>query len=176
VDSPPQVNSGQRPVSPRLLRAARVAVLIQALALLAVIGLAIPSYLDFRFHPISCPADQGCLDLRDLTIVVTAMSLGPAVLLLLTTYWLLRRPRRWHAALPLAVDIAVVGIQVFDPYLIAEGMTFALNGRPPAPSFTYSYVAVQVLLMFLPAVVSLTLILALLRRWDSKEPTPSFPN
>lgn len=172
MDNPRQDKTGKRPVPPRLLRAARIAVLVQALALLAVIGLAIPSYLDYQFHPIRCQPDQWCLDFRGLTLGLTAISLGPPALLLLTTYWLWRRPRRWYAALPLLIDIAVIGVEVFDPYLTAEGMSFALNGHPPAPDFTYSYVAVQALLMLLPAVASLTLVLALLSRWTSREPTP----
>jgi hypothetical protein len=159
-------------VAPRLLRPARIAVFAQALALLVVVGLTIPSYLDYQLHPLNCPPDQWCLDFRGLTFGLTAMSLGPPALLLLTTYWLWRRPRRWPAALPLLIDAAVIGVEVFDPHLIAESMSFAINGRPAEPGFTYSYVAVQVLLMLLPAVVSLTLVLALLSRWNSKEPTP----
>ena len=155
-------------MAPRLLRATRLAVLVQAAALLVVIGLAIPSYLDYQFRPLNCPLDQWCLDFRGLTLGITAISLGPPALLLLTTYWFCRRPRKWPAAIPLLVDLAVIGAEVFDPRLLAEAMSFARSGRPTEPT----YVVVQVLLIFIPAVVSLTLVLALIRQWGSSKSRP----
>jgi sulfur carrier protein len=157
---------------PRLLRATRLAVLVQAVALLVVIGLAIPSYLDFLSSPQSCAPGQFCLDFRGSTLEFTAVTLGPPALVLLTTYWLWRRPRKWLAAITILIDAAVIAVEVFDPRLIAEAMSFARNGQPTDPTFIASYVAVQVLLMFIPAVVSLILVLALLRQWGSRESTP----
>jgi len=142
----------------QLLRAARIAVLVEALALLVIIGSTIPSYLDYRFHPISCRPDQWCMDLRGLSFALAALFLGPPVLLLLTTYWLWRRPRRWPAVLPFLVNVAVIGAVLID--LISFAQT-----RSAEPN-----IVVQVLLGLVPAVVSLALILALLGRWDSRKP------
>lgn len=134
--------------------------LVQALALLVTVGLTIPSYLDYVLHPMSCRPDEWCMDLRSLPFLFAASFLGPPALLLLTTYWLWRRPRRWPAALPLLVDVAVIGVVLID--LIGFAQT-----RSADPN-----IVIQVLLGLVPAVVSLTLILALLRRWDSSKPTP----
>jgi hypothetical protein len=146
-------------VPTQLLRAARIAVLVQALALLVVVGFTIPGYLDYRLHPISCRPDEWCMDFRSLPFIYSAVFLGPPALLLLTTYWLWRRPRRWPAAFPLLVDAAIIGVALVD--LIA----FAQVGSAEPNIF------LQVLMGLVPAVVSLTLILALLRRWDSRKPT-----
>jgi thiamine biosynthesis protein ThiS len=159
------------PTRPRLLRAARIAVLVQAVALLVVIGLAIPSYLDFLFRPLNCRPDQWCLDFRGLTLGLTAVSMGPPAFLLLTTYWLWRRPRRWAAAIPLLVDVTILGMEVVYPRLIAEAMSFSYSGRTMEATFVASLVGVQVLLLLIPAVASLTLVLALIRRWGSSKST-----
>lgn len=148
-------------VPPRFLRAARIAVLVQALALLVVVGLTIPSYLDYLFRPLACGPDQWCMDFRGLPFVLAALFLGPPALLLFATYWLWRRPRRWPAVLPLLVDVAVIGTVLFE-----------LVGYIQTRSAESNIVVAALLGMLLPAVVSLTLILTLLRRWDSRKPTP----
>jgi hypothetical protein len=130
-------------------------VLVQALALLVVIGLYIPGYLDYLFRSPSCRPDHWCMDLRGLQFQLSALFLRPPALLLLATYWLWRRPRKWPAALPFLVDVAVIG--VVSIYLVAFAQT-----RSAEPN-----IVVQVLLGLVPALVSLTLVLALLRRWDS---------
>jgi hypothetical protein len=143
-----------------LLRAARIAVLVQALALLVVLGLTIPNYMDYLLHPLTCRPDQWCMDLRGLPFVLATSFLLPAALLLLATYWLWRRPRRWPAVLPLLVDVAVISTVIID-------INAFIRTRSAEPN-----IVVQLLLGMLPAVVSLTLILALLRRWDSRKPMP----
>lgn len=148
---------------PRLLRPARIALFAQALALLVVISLTIPSYLDYLTHPTSCQAGDLCLDLRDLQFIGATFFLGPPALLLLTTVWLWRRPRRWPAALPILVDVAVIGVVIID----FDAFSKAGSSEPN--------IVVQVLLGLVPAVVSLTLVVALLRRWDSGKSTPGAP-
>ena len=143
----------------QLLRAARIAVLVQALALLLVVGFTIPGYLDYRLHPMSCRPDEWCMDFRSLPFIYSAVFLGPPALLLLTTYWLWRRPRRWPAAFPLLVDAAIIGVALVDLIAFAQVGSAEPN------------IVLQVLMGLVPAVVSLTLILALLRRWDSRKPT-----
>ena len=153
-------------MAPRLLLPARVAVFAQALALLAVVGLTVPSYLEYLTHPISCTAGELCLDLRDLQFAAATAYLGPPALVLLTTFWLWRRPRRWPAELPILVDVAVVAMQVaYYPFVFIPNFH--------RPTITDPLVALQVLLMLIPAAISLTLVLALLIGWNWKEPAPS---
>ena len=99
------------------------------------------------------------MDLRGLSFVLAALFLAPPALLLLTTYWLWRRPRRWPAVLPLLVDVAVIGVVLID--LIAFAQTRSANPN----------IVVQVLLGLVPAVVSFTYVLTLLRGWDPRKPT-----
>jgi hypothetical protein len=152
-------------VAPRLLRPARVGVFAQAVALLAVVGLTVPSYLEYLTHPISCTAGELCLDFRDLPFVAATAYLGPPAFVLLTTFWLWRRPRRWPAALPILVDVAVFVMQVaYYPFVFIPDFN--------RPTITNPLVALQVLLMLIPAAISLTLVLALLIGWNWKDPAP----
>jgi len=146
-----------RSLPPQLLRAARIAVLVQAVALLVVIGLAVPSFVDHLVHPISCKADLMCLDLRGFSFEASVAFLGLPTLLLLATYWLWRRPRRWPAVLPLLVDIAAIA------FVGADLITFAAAGSAE-PN-----ILVQVLMILLPAMISLTLVVGLLRRRGSRK-------
>lgn len=134
--------------------------LLQALALLVVVGIMVPGYLDYVFRPLSCTPGQWCMDLRGLAFQISALFLGPPALLLLATYWLWRRPRRWPAALPILADVAVIGVVFID--LVAFAQT-----RSADPN-----IVVQLLLGLVPALVSLTLVLALVGRWDSRKGTP----
>jgi hypothetical protein len=135
-----------------LLRAARITVLLQAAAFLAVIALNIPSYVDYLLHPISCTPDQWCLDFRDLPFLGSVFFLGPPTVLLLAAYWLWRRPRRWIAALPILADVAIIGVVVID--IVEYEKTGSANPN----------IADQILVGLVPAVVSLALVLALMRR------------
>jgi thiazole synthase/sulfur carrier protein len=157
---------------PRLFRRARIAVLVQAVALLVVVGLAVPSYLDFLFRPLYCAQGQWCLDFRGLALGLTTASLGPPALLLFATYWLWRRPRKWPAAIPLVVGVIVIGSEVVNPHLIADAMSFATGGRSTEPPLIYAYAAVQLVLIFIPAVLTSTLVVQLLRQWGSRQAPP----
>jgi hypothetical protein len=141
-----------RPVPSRLLRAARIVLLLQAAAFLVVIALTIPSYVDYVLHPMSCTPDLWCLDLRGLSFVASVFFLGPPTILLLAAYWLWRRPRRWHAALPLLTDVAIIVVVLIDIVDYAKSGSAEPN------------IGAQVLVGFMPAVVSLILVLALVRR------------
>jgi drug/metabolite transporter (DMT)-like permease len=135
-----------------LLRAARLVVLAQALALLVVIGLTVPDFLNYLLHPISCRPDSMCLDLRDIPFAASVAFLGPPIVVLLASYWLWRRPRKWPAVLPLLIDAAAIAV------VAADLIGFARTGSAE-PN-----ILVQVLLVLLPAVVSLTVVLNLLVR------------
>ena len=140
---------------PRLLRTTRIAVSVQALALAAVVGMNLPGYLDHLFHPLTCRTGVVCIDLRGLDFTLATVFLGPPTALLLASVLLWNRPRKWPSALPLLVDVAIIGIVLID--LVA----FAQTG------FANPNIAVQVLLGLVPAAVTLILVLALLRRWGS---------
>ena len=157
---------------PRLFRRARIAVLVQAVALLVVVGLAVPSYADFLFRPLHCTQGQWCLDFRGLSFGLTTVSLGPLALLLFATYWLWRRPRRWPAAIPLLVGVVVIGSEILNSHLIADAMSFATSGRSTEPPLIYAYAAIQLVLIFIPAVLTVTLVFQLLRRWGSRQSPP----
>ena len=145
---------------PRLLRPARIAVLVQALAMLVVIGLTIPSFLDYLYHPISCTGDELCLDIRGFPFEASIAFLGAPALLLLLTFWLWRRSRIWLAVLPLLIDVVAIAVVTVDLIEFARSR----SAEPNIP--------VQLLMVLLPALVSLTLVLAVFIRWNSKEPTP----
>jgi hypothetical protein len=159
VDRASRVDIPNRSLPPSLLRAVRIVVLVQALALVAVIGFYVPSFLDYLLHPISCTPDLWCIDLRGGLFEASVAFLGPPSLLLLVAWWLWRRPRRWPAILPLIVDVAAIWVVTLDL------IDFARTGSAE-PN-----ILVQVLVVLLPAVVSLTLVLALLRLWSSRKPT-----
>ena len=150
--------------------------LVQSLALLVVIGLTIPSYLDFLFRPLGCQSCwdfRGYWDFRGFWFILAALFLGPPALLLLATYWLWRRPRRWPAVLPLLVDVAIIGTVLIE--LVGYIQTRSLEPMivvATTQALSRELVVPAVLGMVLPAVVSLALILALLWRWDSGKPTP----
>jgi hypothetical protein len=151
VDIAARPNPGGGSIPPTLLRVTRIAVAVQALCLLIVIGLEVPGELDYLFRPLVCRPDQWCLDFRGLPLLVALMVLGPPVLLLLATVWLWRRPRMWPAVLPLLVDAAIIGGVIVDLIGFARTRTAEPN------------IAIQMLLGLLPAVLSLTLVLLLLR-------------
>lgn len=126
--------------------------LLQAVAMLVVIGLAVPPFLDYLLYPISCRSNGMCLDLRDIPFVASVAFLGTPIVLLLATHRLWRRSRLWPTVLPILVDAAAIAVVVAD---LAD---FARTGSAE-PN-----ILVQVLLVLLPAVVSLTLVLGLMVR------------
>ncbi len=136
----------------RRLRLARIAMLVQAGALVLLIGPAVPSYLDQQFHPMSCGPGPWCIDLRGLAFELSAVFLGPPALLLLVTAWLWRRPRKWPAALPLVLDVVLIGLVIYDAFIVAQS---GFDDDPP--------ILAQVVFGLVPAAVSLALTLAVLR-------------
>ena len=128
--------------------------LVQALALLTLIALTIPGFVDYRLHPLFCRPGEWCLDFRGLQFEFGALYFGPPALLLLTTCWLWRRPSRWPAAVLIPINVAAIAFEVAYPLSVT-------------PHF-----GVQALLLLLPAVVSLALVLALLLRWDWRRAAP----
>jgi hypothetical protein len=141
-----------RPVPSRLLRAARLVLLLQGAAFLVVIGLTIPSYVDYLSHPMRCIPDQLCLDFRNVEFLGSVFFLGPPTVLFVAAYWLWRRPRRWPAVLPILADVAIIWVVLVDI------VDYAKSGS------AHPDVGLQILVGLLPAVVSLTLVLAVVRR------------
>ena len=137
----------------RRLRLTRIAMLVQAGALVVLIGQTVPSYLDYRLHPMNCGPGPWCLDLRGLAFELSAVFLGPPALFLLVTAWLWRQPRRWPAAVPILVDVAFIGLVIYDAISVAQ------TGHDQDPP-----ILVQVVLGLVPAAVTLALTLLVLRR------------
>jgi hypothetical protein len=134
------------------LRLARIAMVVQAGGLVVVIGLAVPSYMDQQFHPMSCGPGPWCIDLRGLAFELSAVFLGPPALLLLVTAWLWRRPRKWPAVLPIVLDVVLIGLVIYDAFIVAQS---GYDGDPP--------ILAQVVFGLAPAAVGLALTLAVLR-------------
>src|SRR6202165_5441443 len=133
----------------RRLRLARIAMLVQAGALVVVIGLAVPSYLDQQLHPISCGPGPWCIDLRGLAFELSAVSLGPPALLLLVTAWIWRLPRKWPAAIPMLLNVVLIVLVFYDPSIVAQR---GYDDDPP--------ILAQVVFGLVPAVAGLALTLA----------------
>lgn len=143
-------------LSPRLLHATRVAMAAQALAMIACIGLASPSYLDQLVRPDIC---SDCFDFRGSSFVLWTVFLTPPTVVLLVATWLLRRPRKWLALLPLLVDLGLLGTAAYAGLVAAFGPPTSQVDAPP-----FLVGVLQVLLVVIPAVVSLVLALILLSR------------
>jgi hypothetical protein len=136
----------------RRLRLARIAMLVQAGALIVFIGLTVPSYLDYLLHPMNCGPGLWCIDLRGLAFELSAVFLGPPALLLLVTAWLWRQPRSWPAALPIVVDVAFISLVIYEAISVAQ------TGHDQYPS-----IFVQAVLGLVPASVTLALTLLVLK-------------
>jgi len=89
----------------RLHRFLRVALAVQAAGLLAAIALTVPDWIDYQLHPLEC---GWCIDLRGLPFALSAIVLGPIILVLLVLAWRWRGPRRWPLALVAVFDVAAI--------------------------------------------------------------------
>jgi hypothetical protein len=129
----------------------RLALIVQAVGLLAIIALTVPDFIDWKLHPYA-PCGL-CLDLRGLPFFLAAIVLGPVIALLLVLSRRWRTPRLW----PLAVVALIDGAAIF---LTAAVMLSFLQSRaesiPP-------YASAPPLLL-LPALVTLALGVSLWRR------------
>jgi hypothetical protein len=141
------------PVSHRRLRWARIALIVQACALVVFIARAVPSFADYLLHPLQCSSNVLCIDLRGLDFEFSALFLGPPAILLLVTAWLWRRPRSRPAAVPLVLGVVLMGLVVYDAFTVAQ------SGHDQHPSIAY-----QIVLGLLPAAVSVALTLWVLWR------------
>lgn len=97
----------------RLQKYIRLALVLQAAGLLAIIALTVPDWLDGLLHPYAgCGL---CLDLRGLPFAITGVFLGPVAILLLLTAWRWRGPRRWPLVVVGLIDasaLVVMGVVV----------------------------------------------------------------
>ncbi len=69
----------------RRLRLARILLLVQGVALVLVIGLALPSYLTQLLHPPSCERNQMCIGLGGFYFEASLVFLGPPALVIFAT-------------------------------------------------------------------------------------------
>jgi hypothetical protein len=86
----------------------RVALVLQAMGLLATIALTAPDYIDAIAHPQVCT--DMCIDLRGLPFELTMVVFGPVVVLLLLLGWRWRGVRRWPLAVVAIVDAAAIAL------------------------------------------------------------------
>jgi hypothetical protein len=128
----------------------RLALVVQAAGLLAIIALTVPDFIDWKLHPYA-PCGL-CLDLRGLPFFLTAVVLGPvvALLLILSRRW--RKPRLW----PLAIVALIDGGAIF---LTAAAIVNFLQYRAESIPLYAS----APLLLLLPALVTLAVGLSLVR-------------
>lgn len=96
----------------RLHRYLRLALLLQAVGLLALIALAFPDWLDGRLHPYTCTPNELCIDLRGLAFELSAVFLGPVIVVLLILAWRWRGPRLWPLAIVILLDAAAIFLTV----------------------------------------------------------------
>lgn len=108
------------------------------------IALTVPDYLDGILHPWVCVS--WCFDFRGLPFALTAIFLGPAMLLLLLMAWSWRGPRRWPLAIVVVIDAAAI-------WLVAAAVIGVLQTRGDA----IPTVASSPPLLLLPALATLAL-------------------
>ena len=144
------------PERTRLQKYLRVALLVQAAGLLALIALTFPDWLDGYLHPHVCTPDQWCMDFRGLAFDLLAIFLGPVivVLLILARRW--QGPRLWPLALVVLIDAAAI---VLTADVIINELHARTDSIPPVASAPP--------LLLLPALATLVLGINLVRpvRW-----------
>ncbi|OLE81837.1 MAG: hypothetical protein AUG06_00210 [Actinobacteria bacterium 13_1_20CM_2_65_11] len=134
----------------RLHKFLRAAIVLQAIALIAVIALTFPDWLDGHLHPYA-PCGL-CLDLRGLAFAISAVVLGPVIVVLVVLAWRWRGPRRWPLAIVVVVDAAAIVLTV------AVVVGFFGNRTDSVPPY-----ASVPLLVLLPALATLVLGINLVR-------------
>jgi hypothetical protein len=128
----------------------RVALLLQAAGLLALIALTVPDWIDGHFHPYaSCGL---CLDLRGLAFDLTAIFLGPVFVLLLGLSWRWRGPRLWPLAVVALIDAAAIFLTAVVTVSFFHNRTDSVPPFASAPP-----------LLLLPALATLALGINLVR-------------
>jgi hypothetical protein len=125
----------------------------QVLGLLAAILLASPSYFDRLLRPVTC---SDCYDFRGLEFVILTLFLAPPAVVLMAATWLLHPRRILAAALPVIVDLVVLG---FAAYVFLGALARPTSG---VDSPAVSIQVLQVLLIAMPALVTCVLGLLLL--------------
>jgi hypothetical protein len=128
----------------RRLKPLRIALLLQAMALLVSIALTVPDYLEARFHPRVCVS--WCLDLQGLAFYLSVIFFGPVIVILLLLVWRWRGSRRW----PLAVVATIDALAIY--WAAASMIPFVHPQLDSIPS-----VAFAPPLLLLPALATLAL-------------------
>jgi hypothetical protein len=125
---------------------------IQVAGIAAAILLALPGFIDWLVRPLVCTG--WCLDLRGLDFIVWAVFFTPPAAVLLGAIALLSEGRIWPAWLALGVDLAVLGTVA---YAMVAGGGVRSYGETPIV-----FQVLQVLLVSIPASITLVLVLVLL--------------
>src|ERR1700730_14640387 len=128
----------------------RLALVVQAVGLLAIIALTVPDFIDWKLHPYA-PCGL-CLDLRGLPFFLAAVVLGPVIALLLVLSRRWRKPHLW----PLAILALIDGAAIFlTATVVVDFLQRRTESIPP-------YASAPPLLL-LPALVTLALGVSLVR-------------
>jgi hypothetical protein len=129
----------------------RVALVLQAAGLLALIALTVPDWIDGLLHPYAVGCGL-CLDFRGLPFYLAAAGLGPVAVLLLILGWMWRGRRLWPLGLVVLVDAAAIFLTVDVAIGFFHNRTDSIPPLASAP-----------LLLLLPALGTLALGLNLVR-------------
>ena len=144
-------NMDRHPDVSRLVKTIRAALTIQVLGMVVGILLASPSFFDRLLRQTTTG-----LDFRGLDFALWAVFFGPLAVLLGAATWGLRPSRIWAAVLPLIVDLIVLALLAYA-FLAAIAQPSTNPDAPPLP-----VEILQVLLVLIPAVVTLILVVVLL--------------
>ena len=132
----------------------------QALLLVVCIGFELPRYVDYLTRPLDCAPGAWCLDFRGLGFLVSAMFLGPPALVLLIADLLWRGTRLWPAVVVVVVDVVAIGFMLW-------GVVAATTGHWATDGYGSPSISLWTAFVLIPAVVTILLLIALLRRRDS---------
>jgi hypothetical protein len=137
----------------RLIKATRRALVVQVAAIVVVVMVALPDYIDRLVRPTICHV---CLDFRGVVFVLLVIVFTPIVLALIAVALALRPGRIWPSWPAFAVDVVVVvlGGGALLGGILGQGGTS--NYAPPLVQL------LQALLLFAPGLASLVLVVWLL--------------
>src|SRR3977135_2162246 len=133
----------------RLHRFLRVALVLQAAGLLATIALPVPDWIDYQLHPLE---GGWCIDLRGLPFALSAIVLGPIIIVLLVLAWRWRGPSRWPLTLLAGLGVGAIVLTAGITIGAFYNRTDSVPPLASAPS-----------LLLLPALATLALGISVVR-------------
>ena len=171
------------PERARQQRLLRVALLVQATGLLALIAWTVPDWIDRLLHAYSCAGF--CIDLRGLAFDYAVIFLGPVIVVLLIVSLRWRGPRIWPLAVVALIDAAAILVAVLTTFNFFHDRTESLPPAAAAPPLLFlpalATVALAINLVrpipwraILAATAAGCLLLAAFMWWYSLQPVPAF--